>query len=91
MSFATFVSETASVFSAPEASTMPSRAACASNGSAGAEIASPVSFDSSSRTRAANSGCVFSPVPVAVPPSGIWPSRGSASFTRAAPWRTCAA
>ncbi len=32
MSFATFVSETATVFSAPEASTIPSRAACASNG-----------------------------------------------------------
>ena len=38
MSFAIFVSETATVFSAPEASTMPSRAACASNGSAGGEI-----------------------------------------------------
>ena len=83
MSFAIFVSETATVFSAPDASTMPSRAACASNGSAGAEIASPVSSARSARTRAANSGCVFSPVPTAVPPSGIWPSRGSASLTRA--------
>ena len=43
MSFAIFVSETATVFSAPDASTIPSRAACASNGSAGAEIVSPVS------------------------------------------------
>ena len=34
-SFAIFVSETATVFSAPEASTSPSRAACDSNGSAG--------------------------------------------------------
>ncbi len=91
MSLATFVSETASVFSAPEASTMPSRAACASNGSAGAEMTRPVSLASRSRTRAANSGCVFSPVPVAVPPSGIWPRRGSESCTRACPWRTWAA
>ena len=34
-SFAIFVSETATTLSAPEASTSPSRAACASNGSAG--------------------------------------------------------
>ena len=34
-SFAIFVSETATTFSAPEASTRPSRAACDSNGSAG--------------------------------------------------------
>ena len=34
----------------------------------------PTSF---ARTRSANSGCVFSPVPTAVPPSGILPSRSS--------------
>ena len=71
MSFAILVSETATVLSAPEVSTRPSRAACASNGSAGGEIVSPVSAVSRSRTRAANSGWVLSPVPVAVPPSGI--------------------
>ena len=38
----------------------------------------PVSAVSCARTRAANSGCVFRPVPVAVPPSGIWPTCGSA-------------
>ena len=76
MSFAIFVSETATVFSAPDTSTRPSRAACASNGSAGGLIGSPVSPESLARTFAANSGCVFRPVPVAVPPSGIWPSRG---------------
>jgi hypothetical protein len=91
MSFATFVSDTATVFSAPDASTIPSRAACASNGSAGGEISSPVSRASTSRTRAANSGCVLRPVPVAVPPSGIWPSRGNTSRTRAMPCRTWAA
>ena len=42
-SFAIFVSDTATTFSAPEASTRPSRAACASNGSAGGEISRPVS------------------------------------------------
>ena len=39
----------------------------------------PVSSDSRARTRSANSGCVFRPVPTAVPPSGIWPSRGNVS------------
>ena len=91
MSFATLVSETASVFSAPDASTMPSRAAWASKASSGAEMVSPVSSESRSRTRAANSGWVFSPVPVAVPPRGIRPSRGSESPMRSIPWRTCAA
>ena len=90
-SFAIFVSETATVLRAPDVSTRASRAACASNGSAGAEIVRPVSFVSLARTRSANSGCVLSPVPTAVPPSGIWPSRGSASSMRAMPWRTCAA
>ena len=90
-SFAIFVRETATVFNAPEASTSPSRAACASNGSAGGEIVSLVSSDRRSRTRAANSGCVFNPVPVAVPPSGICPSRCSVDPTRSNPSRTCAA
>ena len=40
---------------------------------------------------AAKSGCVFRPVPVAVPPSGICATRGSASATRARPSRICAA
>ena len=80
MSFATLISETATVFSAPDASTIPSRAACASNGSAGAEISRPVSRASSPRTFAANSGCVLRPVPVAVPPSGICPRRGNVSL-----------
>ena len=46
-SFAIFVSETATVFSAPEASTSPSRAACASNGSAGGAMVRPVSSERS--------------------------------------------
>ena len=91
MSFAILVSETAMVFNAPDVSTSPSRAACDSNGSAGGEIVRPEAAARRSRTRAANSGWVFRPVPVAVPPSGIWPRRGSADSTRAFPSRTCAA
>jgi hypothetical protein len=90
-SFAIFVSDTARPFSAADASTSPSRFACASNGSAGGRIRSPVSADSRSRTSAANRGCVFSPVPTAVPPSGIFPSRSSVASIRACPSRTCAA
>ena len=81
-SFAIFVSDTATVFNAPEVSTSASRAACDSNGSAGAEMVRPVSSDNRRRTRAANSRCVFRPVPTAVPPSGIWPSRSSVEPTR---------
>ena len=44
---AIFVRLTATTFSAPDASTRPSRAACASNGSAGGEIWRPVSAESS--------------------------------------------
>jgi len=40
MSFAIFVSETATDFSAPDTSTMPSRAAVDSNGSAGGRMVS---------------------------------------------------
>ena len=52
---AIFVSETATVFSAPEASTRPSRAACDSKGSAGALIASPVSSSVSRRAACSRS------------------------------------
>ncbi len=90
-SLAIFVSETATVLSAPEASTSPSRAAWASKWSAGAATRSPVSSASSARTRSANSGWVFIPVPTAVPPSGIWPSRVRESPTRSIPWRIWAA
>ena len=90
-SFAIFVRLTATVFSAPEASTSPSRAACDSNGSAGGEIVEPGRSASLARTRSANSGWVLRPVPTAVPPSGILPSRSSVDSTRAWPSRTCAA
>ena len=74
MSLAIFVTDTATTFSAPESSTRASRLPCASKGSSGSEISSPVSSASLARTRCANSECVLRPVPVAVPPSGIWPT-----------------
>ena len=90
-SLAIFVSDTATILRAADASTRPSRLAWASNGSAGAEIFSPVSDAMMSRTIFANFLWVLSPVPVAVPPSGIMPRRGSVAFTRCVPRRTCAA
>ncbi len=90
-SFAIFVSETATTFSAPDSSTSASRLPCASNGSAGASILSFVSFVSCVRTFSANFGCVFRPVPVAVPPSGIWRTWTSAASMRSWPRRICAA
>ena len=90
-SLAIFVSDTATTLSAPDSSTSASRLPCASNGSSGARISSPVASVSRARTRMANSVWVFSPVPVAVPPSGIWATCGSALRIRRAPSRTCAA
>ena len=90
-SCAIFVIETATTFSAPESSTSASRLACASNGSSGAEIFSPVSAVRRRRTLLANCGWVFRPVPVAVPPSGICATRGRVSATRARPRRIWAA
>ena len=81
-SLAILIIETATTFSAPESSTSASRLACASKGSSGAEISSPVASASFARTRSANSAWVLIPVPVAVPPSGIWPTRPSVSRTR---------
>ena len=90
-SLAILVSETAITFSAPDSSTSASRLPWASNGSSGALIASPVSAARRSRTLPAKSRWVLSPVPVAVPPSGIWATCGSAAATRARPSLTCAA
>ena len=91
MSWAILVSDTATTFSAPESSTSASRLACASNGSAGGSILSLVWRVSSRRTRSANFGCVLRPVPVAVPPSGIWRTWTSAASMRSWPRRICAA
>ena len=78
-SLAILVSETAITFSAPDSSTSASRLPCASNGSSGARTSRPVSAgEPLAHACAANSGCVFRPVPVAVPPSGICATCGSA-------------
>ena len=90
-SFAILISETATTLSAPESSTSESRLACASKRSRGAETSMPMSFEISARTFSANSGCVLRPVPVAVPPSGSWPTRSSVERTRSAPRLICAA
>ena len=85
-SLAILVSETATTFSAPDSSTSASRLAWASNGSAGASIFSLVCLVSSRcAPRSANFGWVFRPVPVAVPPSGIWRRATSAASTRSWP------
>jgi hypothetical protein len=69
MSLAIFMSETASVRSAPLANTSASWAASAENLSGADTNGKPVSSAIRSATRSANSGCVLSPVPTAVPPS----------------------
>ena len=91
-SLAILVSETAITFSAPDSSTSASRLPCASNGSSGARIVEPGVGATAARApaRRTRGGC-SGPVPVAVPPSGICATRGSASATRARPSRICAA
>ena len=91
MSFAILVSDTASTLSAPDSSTSASRLPCASNGSSGGRMSKPVASMRRARMRTANSAWVLRPVPVAVPPSGIWPTCGSAFEIRRAPRRTWAA
>ena len=92
MSLAILVSETAIVRSAPEASTNPSRAACASKElTAGRNSASPVWETRTSTTFLPNPSGALSPVPTAVPPMASSPSRGSVAFTRSIPASTCRA
>ena len=87
-SLAILVSETAIVRSAPESSTRPSRADCASNGSsARRSSSSPVSERSSSTTAEPKPSGALSPVPAAVPPIGSSPTRGRVAHTRSAPAR----
>ena len=77
-SLAILVSETATTLSAPDASTRPSRADLGLELVGGRrDVQAGLARASRARTRAANSGCVLSPVPAAVPPSGIWPRRAA--------------
>ncbi|SKV46531.1 Uncharacterised protein [Mycobacteroides abscessus subsp. abscessus] len=86
MSLAILVSDAAMVFSAPEPSTSPSRAACASNESE-AVLSSdrPVDCFSTSTTFAPKPSGAFRLVPTAVPPIGSSPRRGSVALTRSMP------
>ena len=91
MSLAILVSDTAIVFSAPDASTKPSRAACASKESTAVRSsAMPVWSLSTSTTFSPNPSGALSPVPTAVPPMASSPRRGSVALTRSMPawiWR----
>ncbi len=69
MSLAIFMSDAASVFTAPCACTTPSHEPSASNLFGAVTKGRPVSVASSSATFTANCGCAFRPVPTAVPPS----------------------
>ncbi len=82
-----FVSDTAIVRSAPEASTSPSRLAWASKWSFASVIGSSVSSASSAMTFCGKPSGVLMPVPTAVPPSGTSPTRGSTARTRSMPRR----
>ena len=68
MSLAIFMSDTASVLSAPLANTSASCAASAANLLGADTNGRPVSSAIFAAHRSANSGCVLSPVPTAVPP-----------------------
>ena len=88
MSLAILVSETATVRSAPDSSTRPSRAAWASNGSTARRSSSrPVRERSSSTTAEPNPSGALRPVPAAVPPIGNSPTRGRVPQTRSMPAR----
>jgi hypothetical protein len=91
MSLQILVRLTASVRSAPDASTRPSRAPCASKWSSASVMGSPVSSASTRMTFCGKPRGVLMPVPVAVPPRGTSATRGSAVRTRSIPRRTCRA
>src|SRR5882757_509226 len=84
-SFATLNSDTAAARKPPDASTRPSREACAAMWSeASVSTSSPVAARSSATTDPPNPGGAFNPVPTAVPPMGSSASRGRVSRSRAA-------
>ena len=83
-----FVRDTAMVRSAPDASTRPSRLACASKWSRASVIGSSVSSCEQLDDELREAGGVLMPVPTAVPPSGTSATRGSAERTRSMPRRT---
>lgn len=80
-----FVSETAMVRAAPDISTRPSRAPCASKWLRASVRGRPVCSPSSSMTRWGKPWGVLMPVPTAVPPSGTSAVRATAACTRSMP------
>ena len=68
ISLAIFISDAASVFSAPDAATIASCAASCANLLSALMNCNPVFSAIFTATFSAKSGCVFSPVPTAVPP-----------------------
>ncbi len=90
-SFPTFISEAAIVFNWPASSTCASCAASDSNLLGAVTKSRPVSAEIASATRGPYSGCAFSPVPTAVPPSASSARRGRVESARAIPFASCAA
>ena len=90
-SLAIFIRLAATLLSAPLAQHAPSCAPCASKWFGASAKCVPVSAVSSAAIRRPNSGCVFRPVPTAVPPIASSRKSGSTAFTRAMPCWTCAA
>jgi len=91
VSFATFMSPAAVVFSAPDRPTSASCAAMPAKVFLAGRKSRPVSAATRAAIRPANSGCVLMPVPTAVPPcarSNTGPSAARRPATAAA---TCAA
>mmetsp|Transcript_41084 Transcript_41084/g.136124 ORF Transcript_41084/g.136124 Transcript_41084/m.136124 type:complete len:227 (-) Transcript_41084:702-1382(-) len=84
-SFAILLSEHASTLSAPDASTIASCAASASNLFGAVTNGRPVSLAIRAAISSPYPSTVLSPVPTAVPPSASSCSRGSAARTRLTP------
>mmetsp|Transcript_56705 Transcript_56705/g.139411 ORF Transcript_56705/g.139411 Transcript_56705/m.139411 type:complete len:204 (+) Transcript_56705:220-831(+) len=90
-SLATFMSDTASVLSAPLRCTRPSHAASASNLLGAVTNGSDVRRATSAANASAKPTRWLRPVPTAVPPCASSYTPGSAASTRARPRRTCSA
>mmetsp|Transcript_26462 Transcript_26462/g.67199 ORF Transcript_26462/g.67199 Transcript_26462/m.67199 type:complete len:284 (+) Transcript_26462:565-1416(+) len=90
-SLAILFSEQASTLSAPDASTIASCAASASNLFGAVTNGRPVSFAMRAAISSAYPSTVLSPVPTAVPPRASSLRRGSTASTRRIPLVTCCA
>ena len=91
MSLDSFIRLTATAFKAPLASTRASRLLCAWKWLSVSLTGIPSMPDSLAHTLRANSGCVFTPVPTAVPPRATSDSSSSACRSRPIPRSICPA